>query len=222
MKLCRTDEQDITERPDVKTQDWKVDLRLTLAYAKCVHRGGGGRGEGSGIDHEARLEWQLRVEQNVRNFVRPSEFCCLPAVSVLSPFLPPWPPPDFLPGVWRAVLPEWWSCGSPLDLSSVRLPPERRGLAKSHVAWILSPTFPFRFQVLLQRLTSRADVDFLLGVSALLETGEGGRVSSVLVVVCVTLFHFSFWYVGVCLLFSQRREHWRPWDRSLNPLCWLP
>ena len=45
---------------------------------------------------------------------------------------------------------------------------------KSHVAWILSPTFPFRFQVLLQRLTSRADVDFLLGVSALLRQGRGG------------------------------------------------
>lgn len=89
--------------------------------------------------------------------------------------------------------------------------PERRGLAKSHVAWILSPTFPFRFQVLLQRLTSQVDVDFLLGVSALLRPGVGGwGVSSVLLVVCVTLFHFSFWYVGVCLLFSQRREHWRP------------
>ena len=134
----------------------------------------------------------------------------LPAVSVVSCF--PLPATSALASQRvETALPEPRSAGL---LSTSRpcvcpRPSERAGsVAAPRRTWrhtwrVLSPSFPFRFWVLLHTDIS-GGCQFSPQCALPAEMQGAGCASSTLVVVSVTPFHFSFWYVG-CLRVSPTR-----------------
>lgn len=106
MKLCRTDDHDVAERPDVRTQALTVELLLVLACPKCMCRRGGERsgalpsaGFSSPPVHASCPELLRRTPQHRPEHKRGAEFRgggCLPKVNVWIEAAYTAPPCSFL------------------------------------------------------------------------------------------------------------------------------